>query len=128
MNVDQLKKQVADAKLKHGEAFKDIKRIEKDINDFSKNKDSKLAELQSSLDILKKRQSKDSVNVKTLQKELQEARLESEQSGGDLGAAQDQLAEVEVTLKAQEEEIKLLQNKKANTQVRIRISCRKFIS
>ena len=116
-NIDQLKKDITDAKLRQAEATKDIKRVEKDMNDFSNNKDSKLAELQSSLDILKKDQSKNSVAVKTLQKNLQEARLESEQSGADLGAAQDQLAEVQNTLKAHEEEISALQREQVQTQV-----------
>ena len=116
-SVDQLRKEIADAKVRQSEALKDIKRIEKDINDFSNNKDSKLAELQASLDALKKRQSKDMLHVKTLQKQLQEARLESDQAGGDLGASQDQLAEVESTIKAQEAEIKLLQKEQAESQV-----------
>ena len=124
-NIDQLKKDIADAKLRQAEAAKDIKRIEKDMNDFSNNKDSKLAELQSSLDILKKNQNKDSITVKNLQKNLKEARLESEQSGADLGAAQDQLNEVVNTLKAQEEEINALQTEQIKTQV---CSCRIKIS
>ena len=116
-SIIQLKSDTADAKVRHTEATKDIKRIEKDINDFSNNKDSKLAELQSSLDVLKKSQSKNSVAVKTLQKDLQEARLESEQAGGDLGAAQEQLLEMDKTLKAQEEEIQALQKEQDKTKV-----------
>lgn len=117
-NIEQLKKDIADAKTRHSEATKDIKHIEKDMNDFSNNKDSKLAELQSSLDTLKKSQSKNSTAVKTLQKELQAARLESEQSGGDLAAAQEQLVEVESTLKAQADEIETLQKEQSQVKVR----------
>lgn len=116
-NITQLKSDIADAKTKHAEATKDTKRIEKDIKDFSSNKDSKLAELESSLEALKKGQAKNSVAVKTLQKDLQEARLESEQSGGDLAAAQEQMAEVESTLKAQEEEIDALLKEQAEIKV-----------
>ena len=116
-NIEQLKKDIADAKTRHSEATKDIKRIEKDMNDFSHNKDSKLAELQSSLDILKKSQAKNSSAVKTLQKELQAARLESEQSGGDLTAAQEQLVEVESTLRAQADEIETLQKEQSQVKV-----------
>ncbi|MCJ1250406.1 Structural maintenance of chromosomes protein 2 [Trapelia coarctata] len=112
-NITQLKSDIADAKTRHTEATKDIKRIEKDIKDFSSNKDSKLAELESSLEALKKSQVKNMVTVKTLQKDLQEARLESEQSGGDLAAAQEQITEVESTLKAQEEEISTLLKEQA---------------
>ena len=116
-NIEQLKKDIVDAKSRHAEASKDVKRIEKDISDFSSNKDSKLAELQSSLDTLKKTQMKSSISTKTLQKDLQESRLEFEQIGADLGASKDQVAEVDNTLEAQEEEMRELQKEQAKTQV-----------
>ncbi|PSS25627.1 hypothetical protein M430DRAFT_56342 [Amorphotheca resinae ATCC 22711] len=103
--ITQLKSDLTEAKKRQEEANKDIKRIEKDMKDFDNNKDGKLVELQSSLDALRKVLAKNSASVKGVQKELQEARLESEQVGGDLTAAQEQLQEVEQTLKAQEEEI-----------------------
>ncbi|MCJ1423902.1 Structural maintenance of chromosomes protein 2, partial [Sticta canariensis] len=112
-NVEQAKKDIADAKTRQSEASKDIKRIEKDISDFSNNKDDKLAELQSRLNALQKSQTKKSVSVKTLQKELQAARLEAEQSDTDLGAAQEQLDEVNSTLKGQEDEVQGLQKEQA---------------
>ena len=118
-NIEQLKKDIADAKSRHTEASKDVKRIEKDISDFSNNKDSKLAELQSYLETLKKTQMKSSVSTKTLQKELQEARLEFEQIGADLGASKDQVAEVDNTLEAQEGEIQELQKEQNKTQVSV---------
>ena len=117
VNIEQLKKDTADAKARQAEATKDIKRIEKDMKDFDNNKDDKLAELQSSLDALRKKQSKNTVSVKTLQKELQSGRLEAEQAGADFGAAQDQLAEVDATLQAQEAEIQALQEEQARVKV-----------
>ena len=48
---------------------------------------------------------------------MQEARLESEQTGADLGAAQEQLSEVERTLKTQGEEIQALQREQDKTKV-----------
>lgn len=116
-NIEQLKKDTADAKARQAEASKDIKRIEKDMKDFDNNKDDKLAELQSSLDTLRKKQTRNSVSVKTLQKELQSGRLEAEQAGADLGAIQDQLAEVDDTLQAQEAEIQALQIEQAQVKV-----------
>lgn len=116
-NIEQLKKDMADAKARQTEASKDIKRIEKDMKDFDNNKDDKLAELQSSLDALRKKQTKNTVSVKTLQKELQSGRLEAEQAGADLGAAQDQLAEVEATLQAQDAEVQALQEEQARIKV-----------
>ena len=116
-NIEQLKKDIADTKIRHADATKDIKKIEKDMNDFNNNKDSKLAELEKSLETLKRSQTKNSVAVKTLQKDLQEARLESEQAGGDLGAAQEQLAESENALKAQEEEMQALEREQDTLKV-----------
>lgn len=120
--VEQLKKDIADAKNRRAEATKDIKQIEKDMSEFNNNKDSKLAELQSSLDALKKSLNKNSGSVKTLQKELQVSRLESEQAGSDLSAAEEQLAEVDSTIKAQLEEIESLKKE----QSRIKVSQQKI--
>lgn len=116
-NIEQLKKDIADAKTRQAEATKDIKRIEKDMSEFSDNKDSKLAELQGSLNTLKKNLSKNSASVKELQKELQSSRLDSEQVGSDLSAAEEQLAESENTLKAQVEEIDSLKREQTRLKV-----------
>ncbi|KAL8926596.1 MAG: hypothetical protein Q9172_001724 [Xanthocarpia lactea] len=115
-NIEQLKKDIADAKIRQTEALKDIRRIENDMNDFSNNKDSKLAELQGTLTSLKKTQTKNSISVKTQQKELQSARLEAEQSGADLGAAQDQLTEIDETLKVQVTEVNELKKEQAQAK------------
>lgn len=120
-NIEQLKKDIEDAKKRHTEASRDIKRIEKDMREFSSNKDSKLAELQSSLDSLKKGLSKNSISVKTLQKELQASRLDSEQAGSDLSAAEEQRAEVDQTLNAQKEEVEALKREQAKCKVSSKI-------
>ena len=116
-NIEQLKNDIAEAKTRQTEASKDIKRIEKDMSEFSDNKDSKLAELQTSVDALKKSLSKNSNAVKTSQKELQSSRLESEQVGSDLSAAEEQSAESENTLKAQMEEIESMKREQARIKV-----------
>ncbi|EER42595.1 nuclear condensin complex subunit Smc2 [Histoplasma capsulatum H143] len=74
-NIEQLKKDIEDAKKRHTEASRDIKRIEKDMREFSSNKDSKLAELQSSLDSLKK-----GLSRFDLSHDLAQAQLEDEQA------------------------------------------------
>ncbi|KAJ5702756.1 hypothetical protein N7488_010304 [Penicillium malachiteum] len=107
-NIEQLKQDIADAKTRQAEASKDIKRIEKDMSEFNNNKDSKLEELETSLNSLKKALTKNSASVKELQKELQSSRLDSEQVGSDLSAAEEQLTETENTLKAQVDEIESL--------------------
>jgi structural maintenance of chromosome 2 len=115
--ITQLKGELAEAKKRQEEAKKDVKRIEKDMKDFDSNKDAKLVELQSSLDNIRKALAKNSASCKVLQKELQGARLDSEQIGGDLSAAQEQLQEVEQTLKSQEEEISELISVQKQVQV-----------
>ena len=115
--ITQLKSELAEAKKRQEDAKKDVKRIEKDMKDFDSNKDAKLVELQSSLDNIRKALAKNSASYKVLQKELQGARLDSEQIGGDLSAAQEQLQEVEQTLKSQEEEISELISVQKQVQV-----------
>jgi len=122
-SIIQLKADLVGAKKRQDEANKDVKRIEKDMKDFDNNKDGKLVELQSSLDSLRKALTKNSASVKVLQKELQGARLDSEQVGGDLAAAQEQLQEVEQTLKAQAEEIAALVTEQAQLKVWTSLYC-----
>jgi structural maintenance of chromosome 2 len=117
--VVQLKTDLVEAKKRQDEAAKDIKRIEKDMKDFHNNKDGKLVELQSSLDALRKSLVKTSVSLKALQKELQGARLDSEQVGADLSAAQEHLQESEQALQAQDEEIVGLVSEQAQVKVRL---------
>ncbi|EAT79950.1 chromosome structural maintenance protein [Parastagonospora nodorum] len=112
-NIVQLKEDVKTAKIRQDEANKDVKRIERDMSEFNNNKGSKLAELQSSLEKLKKALSKNSASVKPLQAEMREAMVESEQCGSDLAAAQEQLEEVETTLRSQQEELDELLAEKA---------------
>ncbi|KAF7508804.1 hypothetical protein GJ744_008681 [Endocarpon pusillum] len=115
-NIIQLKQAMVDAKSRQTEAVKDAKRIEKDMSEFSNNRDSKLKELEKTLDALKKGLSKNSIAVKTLQKELQNARVESEQAVSDLTAAEEQLAEAEATTKSQKEEVDSLMQEQAKTK------------
>ena len=115
--IEQLKKDIADAKARYADAQQDIKRIEKDMKEFDNNKDDKLAELQTSLDTLKKSLSKNSVAVKTLHKELQASRLESEQAASDLTAAEEQLAEADGAMQAQLEEIETLKKEQSRIKV-----------
>lgn len=117
INIGQLKKEIFDAKARHAEATKDIKRIEKDMNDFNDNKDDKLAELQSSVEKLKKALIKNSVSVKSLQKELQSARMESEQVASDIAAAQEQLAEADASVKGQNAELQDLEDEQRRAKV-----------
>ncbi|KAI0111899.1 putative SMC2 protein [Daldinia grandis] len=114
--IIQLKNESAEAKKRQAEANADVKRIEKDMKDFENNKDSKLVELQASLDKLRATLANNSSTVKTLQKELQGAQLDSEQVSGDLAAAREQLQEFELAIKSQQEEIEDLTKKQSQLQ------------
>ncbi|KAI9663012.1 MAG: Structural maintenance of chromosomes protein 2 [Bathelium mastoideum] len=104
-SVAHLKADITNAKARQDEAMRDVKRIERDMSEFSNNKDSKLAELQTSLDKLKKALSKNSAAIKPLQQEMREAMMDSEQCGTDLASAQEQLQDAQAALAAQQEEI-----------------------
>lgn len=116
-SIVQLKEDVKAAKARQDEANKDVKRIERDMSEFNNNKDSKLAELQTSLEKLKKALTKHSAAIKPLQSEMREAMVDSEQCGSDLAAAQEQLEEVQTTLKSQQEEIDELSAEQARVKV-----------
>lgn len=107
-SIASLKQDIADAENRHAEATKDVKRIEKDMSEFNNNKDSKLAELQKSLEKLQKTLRSSNASIKPLQQSMREAMVEAEQCGGDLTAAQEQLQDVETTLAAQKQEIDTL--------------------
>ncbi|KAK7956197.1 condensin subunit [Apiospora aurea] len=115
-NIVQLKADGETAKKRQAEASADVKRIEKDMKDFENNKDSKLVELQASLDELRATLSKNSSALKTLQKEVQNAQLDAEQVSGDLAAAREQLQEVELAIKSQQQEIEELVKKQSKLQ------------
>ena len=116
-SIAQLKEDIKAAKTRQDEANKDVKRIERDMSEFSNNKDSKLAELQSSLDKLKKALNKNSASIKPLQTEMREAMVESEQCGSDLAAAQEQLEEVQTNLQSQQAEVDELLSEQSRVQV-----------
>jgi len=90
------------------------------MSEFSNNKDSKLAELQKSLEKLKKSLSKDSAEIKPFQQEARDTKLDMEQCGGDLRTAKENLEECDGTLQAQQEEIATLQAEQ--TQVKVKSS------
>ena len=106
--IAQLKESAVEAKKRQAEATADAKRVEKDMKDFDNNKDAKLVELQASVDKLRASLEKMTSSNKALQKELQTAQLDSEQVSGDLAAAREQLQEIDLALKAQQEEVEEL--------------------
>ena len=114
--ITQLKSDSTEAKRRQAEASADVKRIEKDMKDFEDNKDSKLVELQTAVDKLRATLAKNAGTVKSLQKDLQGAQLDSEQVSSDLAATREQLQEVELAIKSQEQEINELVKKRSDLQ------------
>ncbi|KAF3930799.1 hypothetical protein ABW20_dc0106524 [Dactylellina cionopaga] len=100
-----LQEDIQTCKQSQADATNDITRIEQDMHDFTKNKHGKLAELQKSVAAAKSEIGKRVEQMKTLQKEYQNARLEMEQAGGDLSIAREQLDESDSSLAAQHLEL-----------------------
>ncbi|KAF3922779.1 hypothetical protein AA313_de0201094 [Arthrobotrys entomopaga] len=103
--ITTLQGDIQRCKEAHSDAMKDIKRIEKDMHDFTKNKDGKLAELQKSVTRAKLEIETKMEQMKILQKDFQNARLEMEQAGGDLSIAKEQLEESNSSVIAQQLEL-----------------------
>lgn len=114
--ITALKKVIADATARKKEAEQDVKRIEKDMKDFSSNKGAKLDQLQSEVEALKKALAKTQGAIKPLQQEVREAGIEAEQSGSDLASAQEELHDAEVTLQGNQEELQRHQSEQAKAQ------------
>lgn len=107
-SIVELKEGLKAAKSRQDEASKDIKRIEKDMKEFNSNKGGKLAEIQSSLEKLKKTLAKNNASLKPLQAETREAKVEVEHITGDLATAKEQLEEAQTSLSNSQEEINSL--------------------
>lgn len=114
--IAALKEVIADATARKKEAEQEVKRVEKDMKDFSSNKGAKLDQLQFEVEKLKKALAKTQGAIKPLQQEVREASIESEQSGSDLASAQEELHDAEVTLKSNEEGMQGHQSEQAKAQ------------
>lgn len=117
-SVVTLREQIMDAKARQVEATKDIKRIEKDMKEFSSNKDSKLAELEASLEKLKKVLIHCSASIKPVQQELREYQLDLDQCSSDLSTAQESFQETELSVKTQQDEVAELEVQQKRSKVR----------
>ncbi|KAK4231411.1 putative structural maintenance of chromosomes protein 2 [Podospora fimiseda] len=114
--IAQLKESISGAKERQAEAAADVKRIEKDMKDFDNNKDAKLDELQASVNKLRASVSKMQASTKALQKELQNAQLDSEQISAELAGAREQLQEIDLAIKAHQDELESLAKQQQTAQ------------
>lgn len=104
--IAALKENIQAAKKRQADSDADVKRIEKDMKDFSSNKGAKLDQIQGELDKLKKTLSKTQSSIKPLQNEVRDAKIDAEQTGSDLSSAQEELHDAEVTLQGHQEELR----------------------
>lgn len=114
--IAALKTSTQEAKKRQAEAEQDIKRTEKDMKDFSSNKSGKLDQLQKDLDKSRQALARAQSSIKPLQQEVREARIDSEQTGSDLSAAQEELADLETTLQGHKHEMDALEAEQKQAQ------------
>lgn len=100
-----LQEEIKAARKAEAEAKKDIARIERDMDEFKNNKGGKLAELQASLEKLKKASAKYNTSTKALQSKKSEAMVESENCAAELATAKEQLEDSLNTLRTLQDEI-----------------------
>ncbi|ORX40472.1 P-loop containing nucleoside triphosphate hydrolase protein [Kockovaella imperatae] len=121
----ELKEVINQAKEKQKVATADVKRLEKEMEDFKNNKDSKLNEMKAEIAKKKKDLGTKTAQIKTRQKEVQTAELELQQLESDLESAKNEITEAEAAhektksehqalqgaLKAQQNDYKTAENK-----------------
>jgi structural maintenance of chromosome 2 len=78
--IVELKQTIKEAAARQDQAKQDAKRIEKDMNEFKNNKDSKLQQLQKQVDQLKAAVKKQDATIKAKHKEFQTLQLETGKS------------------------------------------------
>ncbi|KAG0000925.1 Structural maintenance of chromosomes protein 2 [Entomortierella chlamydospora] len=96
--IEILKTGIQEGNVKKSEAVKRCQEIEKEMNDFKKNKDGKLQELMQKLAKSKSELVKNAPRVKAMQREYQTLELELEQLEKDIKAANQELSESESTI------------------------------
>jgi len=107
--IAELKQTIKDASARQEQAKQDVKRIEKDMNEFKNNKDSKLQQLQKQVDQLKAAVKKQDATIKAKHKEFQTIQLETEQLASDLSSAKEQLEEAAMALETVVGEVETLE-------------------
>ncbi|KAI8976364.1 condensin complex subunit SMC2 [Trametes punicea] len=115
-DVEQAKKRIADlhaaisaAREKQRTAKEEIRKLEKDMDDFKNNKEGKIDELKADVSKQKAALQKHSVVVKTQHRELQTATLELEQTEKDIAAAEAHIEEARSGVKKLQKELSKLQ-------------------
>ncbi|KAF2484852.1 structural maintenance of chromosome protein 2 [Neohortaea acidophila] len=114
--IKALKDNIQDAKQRQGDAEQEIKRVTKEMKDFSSNKTGKLDQLQKDLTKAKAALSSAQATIKPLQQEVRDANIDAEQTGADLSAAQEELSDCQATLQTHQDEMKALAGEQKQVQ------------
>lgn len=105
--IQELEMVLQAARDKQAAADQEIKRLEKDMNEFKNNKEGKIDELKASIKKQKTALQKQAVGAKTAQKTVQTAKLEFEQMEKDIAAQEEALDEARASVDVLRKELEV---------------------
>ncbi|KAG8880639.1 Structural maintenance of chromosomes protein 2 [Tulasnella sp. 331] len=108
-SITELKQTIQNAKARQKDASAECRKLEKDMNDFKDNKDSKLKELKATIAKQKSDLSKNSAAFKQQQKEQQTGQLELEQIETDIKKSFSEVEEAKESVTALQGELAAFQ-------------------
>ncbi|SNX83715.1 probable SMC2 - chromosome segregation protein [Melanopsichium pennsylvanicum] len=118
-SIAELKHAIDTAKQRQVDATKEAKRLEKEMEEFDKNKDSKLDQLKGEIKRKKAELSKRSGEIKTRQGEVRTLELELEQTRTEITACEETIGDGEKAIKKVESELCEMQCKLESVQSQV---------
>ncbi|KAK4052017.1 Structural maintenance of chromosomes protein 2 [Microbotryomycetes sp. JL221] len=115
-NIAELTESITTSKAKQKEAQAECKRIEKEMEEFKNNRGSKLDQIKAEIKKKKAESNKLTVNVKTMQREVQTAELELEQLEKDIASSGVELAEARTHMSKTKASLEQLKSDTQNKQ------------
>ncbi|KAI7954759.1 hypothetical protein MJO28_005159 [Puccinia striiformis f. sp. tritici] len=98
--LEELNALIANSKQKQNAAEAECKRLQKEMDDFKNNKDSKLKQIKADISQKKANMSKTSSTVKAMQREVQGVEMEIEQLASDVSTAKKEVEEATEAVEA----------------------------